>query len=83
MSPPKLFLGQNCAGPGIDVWSLGGLLYPMVTGTVAFTGRGFFMLRQRVLRGRLHVPSYRSYECLMILKMLMTVNPSDRATLEN
>ncbi|KAF6302955.1 hypothetical protein mRhiFer1_008693 [Rhinolophus ferrumequinum] len=80
---PKLFLGKNCDSPRIDVWRLGVLLYKMTPGSKPFMGRCFLMLQQRVLRGRIYVPSSMSYECLPILQRLRTVNASDRATLEN
>ena len=41
---PELFLGQSYDSPAMDVWSLGILLYSMVTRSLSFGGWDFWEL---------------------------------------
>ncbi|KAL0114394.1 hypothetical protein PUN28_011563 [Cardiocondyla obscurior] len=80
---PELFQGKKYDGPEVDVWSLGVILYTLVSGSLPFDGSTLRELRERVLRGKYRIPFYMSTDCENLLKKFLVLNPTKRASLEN
>jgi len=79
---PELFQGKKYDGPEVDVWSLGVILYTLVSGSLPFDGSTLRELRERVLRGKYRIPFYMSTDCEHLLKKFLVLNPARRASLE-
>lgn len=79
---PELFQGKEYSGPEVDIWSLGVVLYVLVCGALPFDGTTLTKLRARVLAGKFKVPFYMSTDCEKLIKRLLVLDPTKRATLD-
>ncbi len=80
---PELFRGNPYVGPEVDAWSLGVLLYVMVSGLLPFDGNNLTELKEKILAGKYRVPYFMSMECEALLKKLLVLDPNKRHSIES
>jgi len=68
---PEVLKGQG-HGTAVDWWSLGTLIYEMLTGLPPFYSQNINIMYQKILNGELRFPSYVSADAQSLLEGLLT-----------
>jgi serine/threonine protein kinase len=79
---PECLAKQKYSGPASDVWSLGVLLYSMVTGDRPWTSSNFAQLVNEIMMARYTLPDWLSENCRDLIGKMMRAMPEQRITIE-
>ncbi|XP_074032661.1 MAP/microtubule affinity-regulating kinase 3-like [Leptinotarsa decemlineata] len=79
---PEIYLKKKYDGPGIDIWSLGVILYMLVSNTLPFASSIFSNLREQVVHGVYRIPPCMTAECANLVKKILVKDPTKRANLD-
>jgi serine/threonine protein kinase len=78
---PEVLSGGLYNGALSDVWSLGIILYAMVTGGLPFDDDNFSRLLQKVKAGIFFIPQEVDPRISSLIREMLQVNPDDRITI--
>jgi serine/threonine protein kinase len=79
---PEVAKGDLYVGMASDVWSMGIILYAMVTATLPFDGPNSVAVLKKIVRGEFHMPAHLPKELQDLIRLMLTLDPKGRITIQ-
>lgn len=79
---PEVISGKLYAGPEVDIWSCGVILYALLCGTLPFDDEHVPTLFRKIKSGIFAIPEYLNKPVISLLCQMLQVDPMKRATIE-
>ncbi|XP_007644072.1 sperm motility kinase-like isoform X1 [Cricetulus griseus] len=75
---PEIFTDVEYDAQANDIWSMGVVLYTMVTGRFPFEAKTYSQMKEKMLHPKYSLPSMLSQSIVNLIVQLFTVNPEQR-----
>ncbi|CAH8363547.1 unnamed protein product [Eruca vesicaria subsp. sativa] len=75
---PEIISGKLYAGPEVDIWSCGVILYALLCGTLPFDDECVPRLFSKIKKGEYILPEHLSYAARDLIPRILTVDPMMR-----
>ena len=76
---PEILLQQEFDGRRADVWSLGVIVFAMLTGRFPFAGKNRKMLMEKIVQGKYTIPSHVSSQGASFIRRMLQKYPDNRS----
>ncbi|KAJ8977649.1 hypothetical protein NQ317_003627 [Molorchus minor] len=80
---PEVISGKLYAGPEVDIWSCGVILYALLCGTLPFDDEHVPTLFRKIKSGIFPIPEYLNKTVVSLLCSMLQIDPMKRATIED
>ncbi|XP_064415913.1 5'-AMP-activated protein kinase catalytic subunit alpha-2 isoform X2 [Latimeria chalumnae] len=80
---PEVISGRLYAGPEVDIWSCGVILYALLCGTLPFDDEHVPTLFKKIRGGVFYIPEYLNHSVASLLMHMLQVDPLKRATIKD
>nr|BBG74243.1 AMP-activated protein kinase alpha [Riptortus pedestris] len=80
---PEVISGKLYAGPEVDIWSCGVILYALLCGTLPFDDEHVPTLFRKIKSGIFPIPDYLNKSVVSLLCHMLQIDPMKRATIED
>ncbi|KAK5583102.1 hypothetical protein RB653_004692 [Dictyostelium firmibasis] len=78
---PEVISGKLYAGPEVDVWSCGVILYAFLCAKLPFDDENIPMLFKKIREGVFSIPDFVTPSCADLIRKMLVVDPVKRITI--
>ncbi|EEB10280.1 5'-AMP-activated protein kinase catalytic subunit alpha-2, putative [Pediculus humanus corporis] len=80
---PEVISGKLYAGPEVDIWSCGVILYALLCGTLPFDDEHVPTLFKKIKSGIFPIPEYLNKSVVSLLCHMLQIDPIKRASIDD